>query len=792
MSDVILRAIPLVLGLLAYSSSHRITRLRRFALAPCTADRIVFILAISHVFVFGALTLLLHFTLNGADDDVGLFHQVVWNSLRGRLLETSLLPDVTLLIGQRFSPILLAFVPLYAVWSSPAVLLLVQTLGIAASVFPLYWFARVQIGRTLGVLVAFTYLMYPALQHVNLFGFHEIALAIPILSFACFFLLRAHYIPFLICLLVSLLIKEEMAIVAAGFGVYLFFVVRQRWLGLLLAVGGVTWFLVLLQWLIPLFRDAPPGFGYYYFGFGAAAGYGRYDYLGKSLTEIITTVLTKPDLVLAHLLVARKMEYVIDLLMPLGLLSLVGFEVFILALPALAISLLSDYRLQTSIASHYAASIIAFVWFAVVIGIRRFTRAFPSSTTQTERFARIVGVGVLLSTAGVVNYHLIAPGPLARNFDSARFTMTSRTLAGYELLGMIPSDAVVVAQRGLVLHTSGRQRAYEFPSSPNMCQVEYIVADQTQHSFAMFQNDWQTYMSSRYFEIVAEKEGFILAKRRSANQVTEVTFDSRLTFAKHLLVDNVARGGTTICPIIEWRAERVIPGQFIIHARLVDSRGHIFARDDREPRGGLSPTHRWLAGQTIADQFTLEIPSTAPSGTYRVTVGVYDPLTDRYLEAHDANGLLLDYEATVATLQIRKDHSSKTASELRIENPLLIDMNEIRLFGLATLPHVIEPGQRLSIGYYWRARGKPRGDYQVVSQLRNANNAVVLEQAGTPADGTYPTSAWQIGEALLDWHDLDLPRDLKQGEYKVFVLVRDLTDRAILGQAQVAQIKVEK
>ncbi len=792
MSDVILRAIPLVLGLLAYSSTHRIPRLRRFALAPRTADRIVFFLVISYVLVFGALTLFLHFTLNGADDDVGLFHQVVWNSLRGRLLETSLLPDLTLLIGQRFSPILLAFVPLYAVWGSPAVLLLVQTLGIAASVFPLYWFARVQIGRTLGVLVAFAYLMYPALQHVNLFGFHEIALAIPMLSFASFFLLRARYIPFLICLLVSLLIKEEMAIVAAGFGVYLFFVVRQRWLGLLLAVGGVAWFLVLLQWLIPFFRDAPPGFGYYYFGFGAAAGYGRYDYLGKSLTEIISTVLTKPDLVLAHLLVARKMEYVIDLLMPLGLLAVVGAEFFILALPALAISLLSDYQLQTSIASHYAASIIAFIWFAAVIGIKRVTSVLPSSMTHTERFARMVGVGVLLSTAGVVNYYWIAPGPLARNFDSVRFTMAPRTLAGYELLGMIPSDAVVVAQRGLVLHVSGRQRAYEFPSSSSMCQVEYIVADETQHPFAMFQSDWQAYMSSGYFEIAVEKDGFILAKRRSADQDTGITFDGRLTLAKHLLVDDVARGGTTICPIIEWRAERDIPGQYIIHTRLVDSRGHIFARDDREPRGGLSPTHRWLAGQTIADQFTLEIPSTTPSGTYRVTIGVYDPLADRYLKARDANGLVLDDEATIATLQIRKDHSSKTASELQIENPMLIDMREIRLLGLATLPHVIEPGQRLSVGYYWRARGKPRGDYQVVSQLRDASDIIVLEQAGTPADGTYPTNAWQIGEVLLDWHDLDLPRDLKQGEYKVFVILRDLTDRSILGQAQVAQIKVEK
>jgi hypothetical protein len=198
-----------------------------------------------------------------------------------------------------------------------------------------------------------------------------------------------------------------------------------------------------------------------------------------------------------------------------------------------------------------------------------------------------------------------------------------------------------------------------------------------------------------------------------------------------------------------------------------------------------------MPGQSIPDQFTFDIPSTAPSGTYAITVGVYDPLTDRYLEPRDANGIALDYEAPLATLKIQKDVSSKTASELYIENPLMIDMGEIRLLGLASLPKTIEPGQRLAVGLYWRARAQPRGDYHVQVTLKNAADITVLEKSSAPAAGTYPTSQWHMGEVLLDWHDLDLPSDLESGEYRVMVYLRDSAKQIILGQAQVALIKIE-
>lgn len=792
MMDGFLQTLPFVLGLLVYGLSKNIGQYRLrspwFVLSPHAADRLVFLFALTYVILFSTLTLLLHFSLNGADDDVGLFHQVIWNSLRGRLLETTLIPDIRSLNEQRFSPILLAFVPLYAIWDNFAVLLLVQTLGISVGVFPLYWLARRWIGRPLGVLIALAYFLFPALQHVNLFGFHEIALAIPLLAYACFFLFRARYVPFLVCVLLTLLIKEEMALIAASFGAYLFLATRQRRLGLVLGIGAMCWFIALLQWIIPFFWSRSGGSGYYYFGRGIAAGMGRYDYLGTLPAEIVWTMLTRPDLVLSNLLVPRKIEYALALILPLGLLPVVGWEMVALAFPTLALSLLSNYPLQSSLASHYAAAFVVFFLFGALLGIRRLINV----THPVERRARALALGVLLGAAMVVNYYLYAPGPLARQFKPERLAITSRTWAGYELLRMIPADATVVAQRGLVLHIAGRREAYEFPGRPEMGWQKYVIADQHHDAFRLFENEWKKYLNSGLFEIAAQKEGWILLQRRAAEPISVISFEDQLTLIGYWLVSTEARGGTMISPLVEWRAERALTERYIIHARLTDTRGHIFARDDREPRRGLLPTSEWIPKQAVADQFIFNIPSVAPSGTYHITVGVYNPRTGAYLEPRDAKGTPLPYEVSIGTVRVEKDTTSKIASELFIENPLRVDMGEIRLLGLASYPRSIDAGQTFAIGFYWRARSQPRGDYHVIVQLRDPNDRVVLEQTSRPAGGTYSTLAWHVGEVVLDWHDLDLPHDLGNGDYQVFVLLCDAATQTLVGQAHVGQITVRK
>jgi len=153
-------------------------------------------------------------------------------------------------------------------------------------------------------------------------------------------------------------------------------------------------------------------------------------------------------------------------------------------------------------------------------------------------------------------------------------------------------------------------------------------------------------------------------------------------------------------------------------------------------------------------------------------------------------------EQVISRIALEKNKSSFTASELRaqllLEQPYYVDMGELRLIGYKPISKEVAAGQALSVGFFWRAREKPQGDYVVAVQLRDATGRVVFEQASRPAEGAYPTTEWDTGEVLLDWHDFNLPSDIVPGEYQIFAVLRDLADNRVLGQATVSALTINR
>ena len=750
-----------------------------------TADAVFYAMAGIYGVTFSALSILRHLSFNTDGYDMGIFDQVVWNSLRGRLLETSILPDITLLLSQRFSPILLAFVPLYAVWSSPIVLLIVQTIGIAIAGFPIYWFARARVGNWLALAVALAYFLFPALQGVNLFEFHEIALAIPLFAFATFFMLRQRYTPTLVCLGLTLLVKEDMAFTVSAFGFYILFVQRRTRLGLGVALLGAVWAALLLQYIIPYFSGSSLGTGnYYYFGAGIAGGRGRYDYLGHSFFEIIQTLMMRPGFVMQHLLVPPKLDYVLSLLTPLAFLPILGTELAMLALPTLGISLLSDFAPQFSIDYHYSASLLPFLFFAMTLGLQRLLRQ--------ENAARVLALLALVVTASGLGYYFLAPGPLAQRFDPRRYTLDAHAAVGDALVSRIPNDAVVVAQAGLVPHLSERFGIYEFPAILDYCQTEYLIADTTRLPYRRYEQKWSEWFATKYFETIAQPDGYWLAKRKTPDQDLRIRFGDQMTLLAYTLpLTDTVRGGQRICPVLAWRADQDLPARYVVQAHLEDFQGHVYARDEHEPRAGLSPTNRWRSAQRVEDNFMLQMSPAIPGGDYQITVSVYDPATGQYLSARSATNQNLDTAPAIATVRVEKNRTSILASQLQIEEPLFVDMAEVRLLGFASLVKETAVGTTLPVGIYWRARNLPRADYEAAVQLRDPSGKILVEQASRPVNGTYPTTAWNVGEVLLDWHDLAIPEDFPTGEYQMAVVLRDATTRIVVGQAPVTTVKIK-
>jgi hypothetical protein len=74
---------------------------------------------------------------------------------------------------------------------------------------------------------------------------------------------------------------------------------------------------------------------------------------------------------------------------------------------------------------------------------------------------------------------------------------------------------------------------------------------------------------------------------------------------------------------LRWRAVARPMADYTVFVHLVDGGGNLITQFDGQPRQGLYPATLWGAGEEVADEYRLEIPSTALADEYHLRVGMY-------------------------------------------------------------------------------------------------------------------------------------------------------------------------
>ncbi|MGD9781040.1 MAG: DUF2079 domain-containing protein [Kiritimatiellia bacterium] len=425
------------------------------------AHRVVPALAVFFAAWLVLLTWTRHRSLQTFGCDLGIFDNVLWNTVHGRFLHSAILNRH--FFGEHASPILLLLAPLYALWPDARLLLAVQAAALAWAALPLYRMAARRLGPTAGVLVLFMYFSYLPLEGIYLFDFHEVALAIPLLAYAVEHLTRGHVRRMLLFLGLALLCKEELALTVAAFGLALLLFPRsvgplpatasaapRRKLGLAMVLAGGVLFLFLTGWVVPYFRQAP--FPYV----------DRYSHLGGTLPGIAWTALTDPVRVLKSISEPAKLVFLRGLSAPVLYLHWLSPAAVLLSLPTLARSLLSNHGPQYALHFHFLGPLVPFVFYGLASGLGWLLRwrwpgdALPARRRPARR-ARLQIALLLLFCFGVVRGS--RPGVLwhwAQNDLGRRMDLEP-------LLRQIPPDASVCAHNHLVAQMSNRRDATVFP-----------------------------------------------------------------------------------------------------------------------------------------------------------------------------------------------------------------------------------------------------------------------------------------------------------------------------------------
>ena len=266
-----------------------------------------------------------------------------------------------LLLADHWSPILAVLAPLQAIHDGPATLLVAQGVLFALAIPPLWAYTRRQLGPGAAYFVCVAYALSLPVMSAVVFDFHEVAF-VPVLTAVMVERFDAgrrwHGV---LAAAAMLLVKEDMGLLVAGFGIYLMLTRRRAdvWTGLAFVVGGLadTW--VATHLLIPAFG-------------GSATFYWAYGQFGPTLGSAAANVIIHPLHALRVFVTPWvKARTMIGLLATFGFLPLLS-PMVIAVLPLLAERMLaSGYPLWWQAKFQYDAFVVMMLCCAAVDGAAR-------------------------------------------------------------------------------------------------------------------------------------------------------------------------------------------------------------------------------------------------------------------------------------------------------------------------------------------------------------------------------------------------------------------------------------
>jgi uncharacterized membrane protein len=313
----------------------------------------------------GYQTVLRYDSFKATAFDLGNYDQAIWNTVHGHLFAVTNRgqdwygPPTRL--GMHFEPILLPISLLYFVVPDARTLLILQTVGLASGALPVFLLTRKFVPKLplAAPAMAAGYLLNSGVIGLNIFDFHPVSLAAPLLLYAILALSYRRTGWFLLACLLAASCKEDVPFAIALLGLLVIWKYKQPRLGIFLFLAGMCWGIIAFKVIIPHFY--PGGNNYLY----------RYAALGSTPEEIFFNVLTHPWLPFTTYVTLDRFYYLANLARSTGFLVLLAPEWLLGGLFSLAVNLLSSDDKIYSGVFHYNAPIIPFMVLASIHGLAR-------------------------------------------------------------------------------------------------------------------------------------------------------------------------------------------------------------------------------------------------------------------------------------------------------------------------------------------------------------------------------------------------------------------------------------
>ena len=476
--------------------AHTRTRRRR-ALA------ITILAALFYAGYMGTYTVFAHLRFQTYNFDLGQYDNVFWNWLHGRpLVCTPLGADKDWSSFSSHADLGIFFLlPIYAIYPHAETLLVLQACILGLGAIPLYLFAVRRIPPWSACALAICYLLYPPMHGSNFYDFHFQPVAGTFVLLVIWAVDAKRWVWLTLSFIFALSCREDISVGLTLLGLYLALARYRSKAGLLMAVVGAAYFVIIrfvimpshgTGWFSDIYKDLYP----------LPSGPNTYG-------GVMQTLITNPVQVFRTLLTAEKLKYFLQVIAPLAFLPIRRAYLLPALIPGAMFTLLTTgYGPTTDIAFQYSGHFTPYVFSAaaVALGSYRALRPFVFRSAVAA-----LAVGTFLCTrhwGAFPPNHALKGGFAVISFarPSAADFRKRRDLA--ELAAMIPENASFAASEQELPHVSGRLKVMTLRDGAGGAEyVIYGVGSAGSHIAAQI-------LASGEYTMVAERPGVALLKRK--------------------------------------------------------------------------------------------------------------------------------------------------------------------------------------------------------------------------------------------------------------------------------------
>ena len=410
---------------------------------------IVLAAVIGYAIYMSVFTLRMHGRFQTYNYDLGQYDNIFWTTLHGYPLRDYPLGLIKNWHELRNHASLSVFflLPFYAIKPGATALLVIQSCVLALGAIPLYRFTARRLPRSYAVVITFVYLLYPPMHGMQFYDFHMQPIASTFVLFVIDLVDDRRYWLCALAFIIAVGCREDISVGLAVLGAFLALSGHRVVPGILIAVAGAAYFVVIRFIVMPSF-----------------GGWGFHDIYkdllpvgARNFGGIIATMVSNPMYTFVTLATSEKLRYMLQILLPLALLPVRRSYLVVSIIPASIFTILTtQYAPTIDIGFQYSAHFIPYVFTATAVCLAAFGNEGAGLIRRRAALVTLVGAAIICS----VHWGAIPPRDKIHG-GFGMMTMRAPTEADIRkdkdikaLHALVPKDASLAIGEAEMTHVS--------------------------------------------------------------------------------------------------------------------------------------------------------------------------------------------------------------------------------------------------------------------------------------------------------------------------------------------------